>query len=187
MDPPFHQLRQTSRARAHGVHHWTLNVWVGECPTYGPSHTSFLTERLFGHKAPWASYHCHGHFWHCTFQKESNSTHWGTQFSLSWWISDNMCSTSGSSALSVTASHEDTGQNLFWREKISFHTPKPKSPGQGHHGKTEEEPPMSCLFNRKGVFQLGKIEGIIYIEPHLVSIEKTWVPNREDCLQPTYF
>ena len=98
-----------------------------------------------------------------------------------------MCSTSGSSALSVTASHEYTGQNLFWREKISFHTPKPKSPGQGHHGKTEEEPPMSCLFNRKGVFQLGKIEGIIYIEPHLVSIEKTWVPNREDCLQPTYF
>ena len=66
-----------------------------------------------------------------------------------------MCGTSGSSALSVTASHEDTGQNLFWREKISFHTPKPKSPGQGHHGKTEEEPPMSCLFNRKGVFQLG--------------------------------
>ena len=43
----------------------------------------FLTERLFGHKAPWASYQCHGHLWHCTVQKEGNSTHWGTQFSLS--------------------------------------------------------------------------------------------------------
>ena len=56
--------------------------------------------------------------------KEGNSTHWGTQLSLSWWISDNMWSTSGSSAFSVTASHEYTGQNLFWREKMSLQTPK---------------------------------------------------------------
>ena len=54
MDPPFHQLRHTSRARAHGVHHWTLKVWGWECPTYGPSHTSFsqrgcLVTRLHGH------------------------------------------------------------------------------------------------------------------------------------------
>ena len=43
----------------------------------------FLTERLFGHKAPWASYQCHGRLWDCPFLKECNSTPWGTQFSLS--------------------------------------------------------------------------------------------------------
>ena len=152
MDPPFHQLRQTSRARAHGVHHWTLKVWGSEWPTYGPSHTSFLTESLFGLKAPWASYQCHGHFWDCTFRKEGNSTHWGAQFSLSWWISDNMCSTSGSSAFSVTASQEYTVQNLFWREKMSFQTPKQNSPGQWNQGTIEEEHPMSYPFNRKVLF-----------------------------------
>ena len=57
-------------------------------------------------------------------------THWGTKFSLSGWISDNMGSTSGSSAFSVTAAHEYTGQNLFWRENMSFQTPKQNSPGQ---------------------------------------------------------
>ena len=46
---------------------------------------------------------------------------------------------------------------------------------------------MSCHFNRKGLFRLGKREGVVYLDPHLVSFEKTWVPNREDCLQPTYF
>ena len=124
MDPPSHQLRQTSRARAHGVPHWTLKVWGWECPTYGPSHTSFLTERVFGHKAKWASYQCQGHFWHCPFPKEGNSTHWGTQFSLSWWISDNMCSTSDSSAFSVTASQLYTVQNRFWRERSHSKHPK---------------------------------------------------------------
>ena len=79
MDPPFHQLRHTSRARAHGVHLWTLKVWGWAFPTYGPSHTSFLTERLFGPKAPWASYQCHGHFWDCNFHKEGHSTQWGTK------------------------------------------------------------------------------------------------------------
>ena len=102
-------------------------VWELECHTYGPSHTSLLTERWFGLKAPWASYQCHGHLWDCTFQKEGNCTPWGTQFSLSWWISDNMWSTSGSSPSSVTASHEYTGQNLFCREKMSFQTPKLKT------------------------------------------------------------
>jgi len=72
----------------------------------------------------WAYYQCHGHIWDCTFQTEGNSTHRGTQFFLSWWISDNMCGTSVSSAFSVTASHEYTVQNLFWREKMSFQTPK---------------------------------------------------------------
>jgi len=72
-----------------------------------------------------------------------------------------MWSTSGSSAFSVTASHEYTGQSLFWREKMSFHTPKQKSPGQRHQGTTEEEQCMSCHFNRKGLFRLGKIEGVI--------------------------
>ena len=46
---------------------------------------------------------------------------------------------------------------------------------------------MSCHFNRKGLCPLGKIEGVIYLDPHPVSFEKTWVPSREDCLQPTYF
>ena len=50
MDPPFHQLRHTSRARTHGFHLLTLNVWGWQCPTYGPSHTSFLTEKIwYGH------------------------------------------------------------------------------------------------------------------------------------------
>jgi len=46
---------------------------------------------------------------------------------------------------------------------------------------------MSCHFNRKGLFRLGKIESVIYRDPHLVSFEKPWVPSREDYLQPTYF
>ena len=161
MDPPFHQLRHTSRARAHGVPHWTLKVWVWECHTYGPSHTSFLTERWFGHQAPWASYQCHGHLWECTFQKEGTSTHWGTQLSLSWWISDNMCSISGSSAFSGTASHDYTVESTCWRERLSFQTPKQKSTGEWNQGTTEEEHPMSCHFNRKGLFRLGKIESVI--------------------------
>jgi len=46
---------------------------------------------------------------------------------------------------------------------------------------------MSCHFNRKGVFSLGNIESVIYLDPHLVPFEKIWVPSREDCLQPTFF
>ena len=161
MDPPLHQLRHTSRARTHGVHHWTLKLWGWDFPTYGPSHSSFLTESFFRHKVPWAYYQCHGHLWDCTFQKKVISTHWGAQFSLSWGISDSMCSTSGSSAFSVTASHEYTGQNFFWSEKMSFQTAKQKSPGQWHQGTTEEEQPMSWHFNRKGLFRSGKIEGVI--------------------------
>ena len=84
----------------------------------------FLTERLFGHKAPWASYQCHGRLWDCPFLKECNSTPWGTQFSLSWWISDSMCSTSDSSAFSVTASQLYPVQNRFWRERSHSKHPK---------------------------------------------------------------
>ena len=121
----------------------------------------FSHREFFRHKVPWAYYQCHGHLWDCTFQKKVISTHWGTQFSLSWGISDSMCSTSGSSAFSVTASHEYTGQNFFWSEKMSFQTAKQKSPGQWHQGTTEEEQPMSWHFNRKGLFRSGKIEGAI--------------------------
>ena len=46
---------------------------------------------------------------------------------------------------------------------------------------------MSRHFNRKGLFRLGKREGVIYLDPHLVSFEKIWVLSREVCLQPTYF
>ena len=46
---------------------------------------------------------------------------------------------------------------------------------------------MSCHFNRKGLCPLGKIEDVIYVDPHLVSFEKIWVLSREVCLQPTYF
>ena len=46
---------------------------------------------------------------------------------------------------------------------------------------------MSCHFNRKGLCPLGKKEGVIYVDPHLVSFEKIWVLSREVCLQPTYF
>jgi len=54
MDPPFHQLRHTSRARAHGVHHCTLKVWGGEFPhmshhTPHFSQRGSLVTRLHGH------------------------------------------------------------------------------------------------------------------------------------------
>jgi len=43
----------------------------------------FSHREVVGHKAPWASYQCHVQRWDCTFPKEGNSTHWGTQLSLS--------------------------------------------------------------------------------------------------------
>jgi len=123
MEPPFHQLRHTSIARAHVVHHWTLKVSGWEYPTYGPSHTSFLTETFFGHRLHGDNISAMATAGSAPFRMKA-TPHTGEPnflYHVGYLI---MYSTSGTNAFSVTASDEYTGQNLFWWEKMSFQTPR---------------------------------------------------------------
>ena len=155
MDPPFLHLRHTSRARAHGVHHWTLKVWVGELPIYGPSHTLFsqrscLGTRIHGHNISAMATSGPSYF------RKKSTPHTGEPNSLYHDGSLITCVALQGQVLSQSLPHTKTQYRIsFWREKMSFQTHKQKSPGQWHQGTTEEEPPMSCHFNRKRLFRLG--------------------------------
>ena len=43
---------------------------------------------------------------------------------------------------------------------------------------TEEEHPMSSPLHGKGLFHLWKITTVLYLDLHLMPLEKIWVPNR---------
>ena len=156
MDPPFHQLRHTARARAHGVHHWTLKVWGWECPTYGPSHTSFLTEKIwYGHNISAMATSGTAPF------RRKATPHPGEPNFLYHDGSLITCVAPQGQGLSRTLPHTNTQDRISFREKRCHSKHPNKDPGQWNPGTTEEEPRMSCYFYRNGRFPLGKLYGVI--------------------------
>ena len=152
MDPPFHQRRHTSRARAHAVPHWTLKVWGRECPTCGPSHTYFLTEKIwYGHNisamATSGAAPC----------RRKATPHTGEHNFLYHDGSLITCVALQGQVLSQSLLHTNTQDRISFGEK-RCHSKHPNKITWTMKSRNDwGEHSISCHFNRNGLFRLGNI------------------------------
>ena len=185
MDPPFHQLRQTSRARAPGVHPLTLKVWGLECHTYGPSHTSisqrgWLVPRHHRPNISAMAITGTAHF------RRKATTHTGEPIFL-YHVGCRI--TCVAHRVKCFLSHRLTrihSTESLWRERSHSKHPK-QSPMYNEIEEWLRKNILWAAISIGRVYPLRENRGCHLTWPHLVSFEKTWVQCREVYFQTTYF
>jgi len=186
MDPPFHQLRHTSRARAHRVHHLTIKVRGEECPTYGPFHTFFSKRGCLGTRL-------HGHHISAMatagtapFRKKA-TPHTGEHNFLYHDGCMITCVALQGQVLFQSLPHTNTLYRIALERKDAIPNTQTKVPwtmtSRNNWGGTHNE----VSLQSEGSFPVRENRGWHLGWPTPRVLEKTWAPRREDSLQPSNF